>query len=700
MFQSILTIPSLFSSHTPPQEHENAQEFYNHLTSSEYKKTTEYIQAHPELINIALPGTSMTAFDLSLSQRKIESMKHLIASGAEINKPNNYGISGLDNLLLVKNRDLLKKVFGNALGTLLNDAQTQVDSSTVSYAILSRAESQIKMIKQEMKRHSDLTNIKASLTNFIPLIECHSYEILEEKIKEASKLEIFNLTIYSVFTHNNNLLKKLYESIGPDFLNLKTLDLKNLYQLAAIADNSDAIELFYEWGLDPALQFFSTSQHTFSPYHYAIFCPSFSTFLTLLKVGVPMPPPAPLQGFSHRTEYLNKTLANLTFSPIQLLVHRAAIIDPLSRESYFETLYLFSEAVALYYEMSGQMSTPVKAFLGGCRTSYFLGSTIQTFFNSKNSSLPLSISFLSFLSLAMMFEHGVLGQILLSENILPYLKYFTTLMTVKKIWNDFSSTYQSYSFRPLKTVWYFSKAMFSHFLYFKHTYFEENESFKNLEKESIRYQEESKANNDSDNQHTSNDNSGWKFNSDGSEYNFGGFKFRFQSGNFRHNRNQNPFIFPSKSHPETTDPEVNFEEIKQSVASLSYLDLYECGAKTGKTKPDLQTNIFQCLLGKYKNDFYKISEKDLDKLIRRASLIVHPDKLTTTSSIYREIVSLCEASKCQDLWNKHLYNILDENSFFKDCKSSACSKIVDSFVKKIENTFVSLNSARFAENST
>lgn len=647
MFNSVLSIPSFFYSNSQDESRNQTKEFHTLLTSSKYQKTAQYIQDHPELVNAPLPGTSMSAFELSLSQRKTENMRYLIALGANINKAHSGATSGLDNLLLIKDKSLLKNVFGNVLATLLYDAKVQIDSSSISPLILHYADLQIKMIQEDIKKHSDLTEINNQLADFIPLIQSEHTKALDQKIQKATKLQVFNLTLYSLFTHNTYLLKRLYESIGPELLNLKTLDLKNLYQLAAIADNPEAIELFYEWGLDPNPQFSSKSKNNFSAFHYAIFCPSFTTFLTLLKVGLLMPPPAPLQGLTYKVKQLNKTLDQLTFSPIQLLVHRATINDPLSKGSYLETIYLLLEAIALYYEMTLQMDSGVKAALAAVRTSYFFGQSINTLLNNKILKLHSLVTTLTLALLLSLAETGQLQKVLPSKNILPYLKYFTTLMAVRKIWKDFTSYYHSYSYRPWKTLWNFSKSIFSNFLYFKHTYFEEIQSFERIEKEAVNYQ----------------------------------------------NRKENSFDFERlfksmnnySSQPSETKNFVPFDKIKNHVRQLSYSEIYTCSQKK------FLDSITKCLMGEYKEHFADISKTDINKLITKSSSVIHPDKLVT---IHNVIISLCSKSKCDDLWTGHLSQVFRYREFYNLCNQKECGKIASSFDEKMKDAFTSLNDIR------
>lgn len=429
-------------------------EFSQLLRSSDTNATAKFISEHPELINERFYDSGLTPAELSLTLKNATNLTHLIKANAHINALNKYQLSVLDQILLMKDSKLLSDVFGLGLAHIFQNTQSEFKSSKIESFLMEHAQTQISTIENEIKDFQALAKSSKLKNSLVMSIE-NNKQVSFDKDSYKPK-DVFDALCFFIMTNQNEAIETLYTQFGDEILSSETTDFKNLYHIAAMADNAAIIEKLHNWGLesDSAI----TSLAPFSPTHYAVMHPTLNTFFALINAKVPIPPGAQFSQIRPDSIHLKKQVKELTFSPLQLIILKANLHDPLKDTNNFQTISIMlalAELIATKVDPHF-LSYEVKVFLALYRSMFFLSEISRPFLNYQISPALLIVSII--------FN-------LLDSNVykpiveLPLIKFSLAAIMAKNIWHDFKGYQATYQYRPFQTAVKVIKDIAKNFLF-------------------------------------------------------------------------------------------------------------------------------------------------------------------------------------------------------------------------------------------
>ncbi len=452
--------PGFFSSFQKPSDL-----LAKSLRENNSTKVVELLEKYPELINIPT-SSAYLPIEFALSHKNIPLVQNLLSKGAELNLKmiSSKNPSPLDHVILQDDPEVLKGVLGNILGTIFSITHKnikQASAQTFQNALDRAVEDFTFLVKDAKKYETSNKSLNSALWNLLSYSPRNLLtEILVENKDNFSNLEVFDAMTYGILNHNNDLVQILYEVFGNKILMLQTTDLKNLYHIAAIADNAPIVDKLTSWGLAQSSDSDAASNELglYSPFHYAMMHTSLNTFIALTHSNLSYPSSLPLSFINAKSIIPNIDKMNL--SPSQLFILKAYITDPLPQTSRHAKLYLLLEAsiwsLVLAKDLFNYSKTLdatisfVKSTLVIARTSYMCSELYKELSDSFSKGLFHALSKgLYYGSIISLFNNSL--EPFLSRFYKPFQILSSTLL-IKKVWNDFSSYQKTYFFRPKDTL--------------------------------------------------------------------------------------------------------------------------------------------------------------------------------------------------------------------------------------------------------
>lgn len=626
-----MTINNIFSclSSCYSKEPNLEESFEKHLAANDNVQVNEFITKHPELINKPT-SCGYLPVELALTNKNIPLVQALLKSGALLNSSNNKRPSPLDQLILQDNLENLKATLGDVLSRIFSvtHASTKKTSAPAFATSLRLASTQLNELSQEITRFTNSAKLKESSPLF-EMIDTHQHEALLEHLSQASNKDNsanFKAICYAAFSHNNKAVEVFYEVFGDEILKLQTTGLKNLYHIAAIADNSELIHKLSNWGLTTASNSSNDELGIYSPFHYAIMHPSLKTFIALTQTDLRYPSSIPLELLGYST--ISHKIALMKLNPTQLLILKAYLTNPIPTTSLATKLYLSIEfslwALELAKPYLNITQDQLKA-LNFVSNSLTIGRLVNFLSVAasevKGSSLERTLKITSTLfyysSIFSIFNNAL--EPFMSSAYKP-LKVITSALMVKKVFSDFTRYQSAYLFRPISTLTSALKDLFVNALFVKNTFCD----YENFLKEAKTEKDWSAY---------------FKFSSNSSKKSSSSKRGLFNNGlNFK------SFISPANECPTLfTSRALNLETIIDRIAQVDE-KTYECCLKNvqrlgtqlkeasyieklTQTK-SLSQHLVDCLVSSSDT----LNDHDSKKVFRRLTLQLHPDKCAQKTS--------------------------------------------------------------------
>lgn len=448
--------PHLFT----PTSQDPKKEFAKLLGSRNDPKITQFIAQNPQLIHQPL-SSGYTPIEHAIALRNPQSIRALIERGAKVNAANAQGISPFDQLILMKDYALLSQIFSPYFSDQIEEADLELRKYTQDPHFKNEVQRQIKaiyiqalrlsqnfdvLLDMKLKKHIEENNLEGLRTSF------------EAAFNQNKHHEIFSAVIYGIMNHKNQVIKVAHELIQEDLLTFKTTDLFNLYHIATLFNNADAIRLLGKLGLTKYLEKNNTT-NSFSPYYFAIISPELQTFEALVDSKLPLPASANIKA-NFATASKNTT----QLSPLQLWIAKAHLVDPMPKITFLEKLKTVS-AVA-YFAMdyfSTVQSGLLKDFFS---LSYlFLQTTNNLSLLDEKQSWMISL-LLSGISLYL--QQSKVWPKVFGANALEYLaqilKFISVVSIVQKLKEELKIYSKTFYYRPLQTLKSFSFKLINHSL--------------------------------------------------------------------------------------------------------------------------------------------------------------------------------------------------------------------------------------------
>lgn len=460
--------PYLFT----PTSQNPKKEFAKLLGSQNSQKISQFITQNPQLIHQSL-SSGYTPIEHAIALKNPQSIRALIERGAKINAANAQGISPFDQLILMKDYTLLSQIFSPYFSEQVEKVDVDLIHHIQDSHFKNEVQRQIKAIYTQALRLSQSFEVPVGI-QLKSHIEKNNFEgikaNLEAALNKNNHHEIFSAVIYGITNHKNAVIKAAYELIQDDLLSFKTTDLFNLYHIATLFNNADAIRQLGKFGMSKYLEEDSSS---FSPYFFAIISPELKTFEALVNSKLPFPASTNLKAYS--TAALKHTI---TLSPLQLWIAKAHLVDSMPKISFLEKLNTFFAVsnFALDYFSIGS-SNLLKDFYS---LSYFILQTTNNFslFSEKRNWIGTML--LSALTLYLQ-QSGVMKNIVgvnATHYFMQTVKIVSMVSIICKLREDLKAYSKTFYYRPLQTLKSFSFKLINHSLnlIFILKYFESVES--------------------------------------------------------------------------------------------------------------------------------------------------------------------------------------------------------------------------------
>ncbi|MCH9632599.1 MAG: hypothetical protein S4CHLAM6_09370 [Chlamydiae bacterium] len=454
-------------------------DFEKHLLANDDLKTRELIDQQPELVNAPITSGYLP-IEIALLKKNIPLVQSFLTHGAYLNHSVESRPSPLDQLILQDDEENLNATLGNILSQIVSvtHANTKKTTPLAFTTSLELASTQLLELSQEVSKFQSRTKPQESSPLF-ELISSNQYENLHQHLSQLEDVHapsIFNAICYAVHTHNNMAVEVFYEVFGDEILKLQTTDLKNLYHIAAIADNAQLIHKLSSWGLKITSNASNDELGIYSPFHYAIMHPSLDTFIALTKTELKYPKSVPLELF----EFAKQTskAAKIKFNPTQLLVLKAYLNNPIPKSSLATKLYLSFELML----WAAQVAKP---YLGITKEQEkaldFCSNTLTivrmlSFFSVICDEVKGTLAEKILKTAGIFFYYGSVYSII-NNTLQPVMRaaykpfqIASTVLVVKKVFNDFTRYQKSYFFRPLATLQSAIKDQFINAIFVKNAY--------------------------------------------------------------------------------------------------------------------------------------------------------------------------------------------------------------------------------------